>query len=65
MPKLLTRKLILALALIPSAVAVAHASTTVPPAAPPPSSPNSVTGGDPEPISPSVIPLLMLLLSLA
>jgi Spy/CpxP family protein refolding chaperone len=65
MPKLLTRKLVLALALIPSAVTVAHAATTAPPAVPPTSSPDSVTGGDPEPISPSVIPLILMLLSLA
>jgi Spy/CpxP family protein refolding chaperone len=63
MPKLLTRKLILALALVPSVVTAAHAATAVPSPAPPPPSPTSVTGGDPEPISPSVISMILTLLS--
>jgi Spy/CpxP family protein refolding chaperone len=62
MPKLLTRKLILALALVPSAVTAAHAATAVPSPAPPPPSPTSVTGGDPEPISPSGISMILAFL---
>jgi hypothetical protein len=64
MSKLLTRKLILALALIPSAVTAAHAAPAVPSPAPPPFSPSSVTGGDPEPISPSVISMILIFLSI-
>jgi hypothetical protein len=64
MPKLLTRKLILALALVPSAVTATHAATAAPSPAPPPFSPTSVTGGDPEPISPSVISMILTFLSI-
>jgi hypothetical protein len=64
MPKLLTRKLILALALVPSAVTAAHAAPAVPSPTPQPSSPTSVTGGDPEPISPSTISVILMFLSI-
>lgn len=52
--------LVLALCTFPLSVAYADDGTT-----PPPPSPNSVTGGAPEPISPTIVELVLSLLQLA
>jgi hypothetical protein len=61
MSRFTKRNLVLALALCTLPLSVAHADGTTPP----PSSPSSVTGGSPEPISPSIVEVVLSLLQLA
>jgi hypothetical protein len=61
MSRLTKRNLVLALALCTLPLTVAHADGTTPP----PASPSSVTGGSPEPTSPTVVDIVLHLLHLA
>jgi hypothetical protein len=61
MSRFTKRTLVLALALCTLPLAAAHADGTTPP----PASPSSVTGGSPEPTSPTIVDVVLSLLQLA
>jgi hypothetical protein len=61
MSRLRKRSLVLALVLSLLPLTVAHADD----APPPPPAPSSVTGGSPEPTSPTVVDIILSLLHLA
>jgi len=59
------RKLILAASLTALTGTLVHAQTTSPPPTPTAATPGSVTGGDPEPTSPDIIQIMLMILTLA
>jgi hypothetical protein len=59
------RKFMLAATLTVLTGSLVHAQTTSPTPPPTTATPDSVTGGDPEPTSPDVIQIILTILSLA
>ena len=59
------RKLMLAATLTALTGPIVHAQTTSPTPSPTTATPDSVTGGDPEPTSPDIIQIILTVLALA